>query len=168
MFILTLLVSLLGWTRKRKVRNNFIGKKNWYKHQATVLNTGVIETKGTLVHKQSGHEEKAKRTGNSKPVYVHHNSGKPGCYWNRRQGTHTVYSRSDKEGFLEEVPELSLEEGTTVRQEEKLGTEAVNPGRQCVQSQRQRGRALGWYAVRNKAGDVGGEWITKGLRPQWR
>lgn len=74
---------------------------------------------------------------------MRHNRGEPGCYRNGEQGPCTVYSRSDKEGFLEqEVPELSLEEGTTVRQEENLGTEAVNPGRQCVQSQRQRGRAV--------------------------
>lgn len=76
MFIVILLLSLLGWTRK-KIRNNFIGKINWHQHQAWLL---ALEWQRWKTHSFTNRSkcrngEKAECAGNSKPMYEFHNTG---------------------------------------------------------------------------------------------
>lgn len=77
MFILILLLSLLGWTRKKKTRNNFIGKINWYQHQARFLALEWQRWKTRLFANRSKcrNGEKVEQAGNSKPVYEFLNTG---------------------------------------------------------------------------------------------
>lgn len=128
----------------------------------TVLNIRVTEMKDTLIVLKHMKVFQC-RQRKAKTQFQGHDRGKYGCHWDRGRGLLHVLLQTWQGSLLEE----KCQNWVCIKEEPErdTGDWYHHPGRCACKSWRWN---AGWHAVRNKAADKGGKWISKGLRLWWR